>query len=402
MTAQKNLDYEQFLVRPYAGPPQAPREEYQYNFGTVLPGPDLLPLEELAEAARQAILQEGKLLSFYPPPQGPEAAREFIARKLEEDRGLSVQPQDLVVTNGSMEAIRLVLDNLIRPGDVIVSEQYFYQGSLSAFRRVGAEIISVETDDQGMRTDKLAEALEGLRRQGKRPKFIYTIPTFQNPEGTVMPAERRREVLRLAQEHETLVFEDDCYVHERLDIDQIPPTIASLPGGRERVIYSATFSKIVGPGIRIGWLTAPAPVLQRIVSWKLSGGNNYLATLVICRYLEEHWDGRLKELNKALKARRDAMASALGEHFGTQVAFRLPVGGMFLWVGFPEGVDTAALQEKVSAAGVRYVPGVQFSPANKANNYCRLAFGYTTPEQIWEGIGVLARAVYREGALPLT
>ncbi|MBI2887018.1 MAG: PLP-dependent aminotransferase family protein [Chloroflexi bacterium] len=396
----KSPDYEQFLVRPNTGGAQGPREDYRYNFGTVLPGPDLLPLEELAEAARQAVLQQGHLLSFYPPPQGPEDARAFIARKMQEDRGLTVAPEELLLTNGSMEAIRLVLDNLVQPGDVIVTEQYLYQGSLAAFRRAGAEVVGVETDDQGMRTDRLAQALDELRGRGKKPKFIYTIPTFQNPEGTVLPPERRRDVLRLAQEHETLVYEDDCYVHERLDIEEIPATIASLPGAQEWVIYSATFSKIVGPGIRIGWLTAPAPVLQRITSWKLSGGNNYLSTMVVCRYLEQHWDGRLKELNRALRQRRNTMAAALDEHFGPQASFRLPVGGMFLWVGFPEAVDTGALQEKAVAAGVRYVPGIQFSPANGARNYCRLAFSYADPGAIREGIGVLARLLYREGLLP--
>ena len=402
MATEKVLDYEQFLVRPSVGPPPTTREDFRYNFGTVLPGIDLLPLEELAEAARQAIREEGSSLSFYPPTQGPGEGRAFIARKMREDRGIAVTPEDLLVTNGSNEAIRLVLDNLIRPGDVILSEQNLYLGSLRNFRVAGAEVIGVETDDQGMRMEKLAEALATLRSQGRKPKFIYTIPTFQNPEGTMLPPDRRTEMLRLAREYETLIFEDDCYVHERLDVEAIPPAIASLPGARDWVIYCATFSKILGPGVRIGWLTAPTLVLHRAAAGKASGGNNVLATMVVCRYLEQHWDSRIKDLSVALKARRDAMASSLEEHFGEQATFRLPQGGMFLWVKFPESVDMAALLEKASAAGVRYNPGVQFSPANKANNYCRLAFAFHDERTIQEGIGALARVLYREGALPLT
>lgn len=395
-------NYSDFIVRPNIGGLRLPSEDWQYNFGTVLPSVELLPLEDLAETARKAVLEDGHYLAYYPPDQGPKDAREFIATLLKKDRGIPVEADELLLTNGSLEAIRLVMYNLINPGDVIVAEQHHYQGSLRIFRQFQAEVIGVETDVDGMVTERLAETLEGLRRQNKRPKFIYTIPTFQNPEGTVLSAERRREVLRLAQEYGTLVFEDDCYVHERIDGQEVPPAIASLPGARDWVIYCATFSKVLGPGIRLGWLTAPEPVLLSMVNWKLSGGNNYLTTSIVIRYLSEHWDQRMAALNGALRTRRDAMVGALGEHFGDLATFRVPAGGMYLWVGFPEGVDTAAFLEKAQAAGIRYVPGVQFSPANGAGNYCRLAFAFENEKTIQEGIGLLARLMYKEGILPLT
>lgn len=395
-------DYEKLLVRSSIGPARTPKEDYRYNFGTVLPGMDLLPIEELAEIARQAVLAEGRVLSFYPPDLGPRDARVFVAKKLTEDRGIQLTAEDLLLTNGSNEAIRLVLDSLVSPGDIIIGEQNLYLGSLRHFRMFGAETVGVETDDDGMRMDRLAETLEALQRQGKHAKFIYTISTFQNPEGTVLPLERRRELLRLAQQYETLVLEDDCYVHERLDIEDLPPATASLPGARDWVMYCGTYSKILGPGIRFGWVTAPEPILHRMAGWKHSGGNNFVVPMIVCRYLEKHWDGRIKALGADLLVRRNAMASALQEHFGDRASFFLPRGGMFMWVRFPDAVDTGALLEKATEAGVRYNPGVQFSPTNGSRNFARMAFAFHDERTIHEGVGALARVLYKEGALPLT
>ena len=393
------MDYDQFLVQPFPGEPRAPKEDWTYNFGTVLPGIDLLPLPELAETARRMILEQGSRLSFYPPDQGPEDARAYIAQVMHDDRGIPVTADDLLLTNGSNEAIRLVLDTLIAPGDIIITEQNLYQGALRNFRQWQAEVVGVQTDANGMVPAALEEALAALAKAGKRPKFIYTIPTFQNPEGTVLSTERRHELLRLAQHYGTLIFEDDCYVHERLESDPIPPAIASLPGAKDWVMYCATFSKILGPGIRLGWLTAPRRLLQAFATNKVSGGNNVLVPMIVCRYLAEHWDERMAALAATLKVRRDTMVGALNEHFGDQATLLVPRGGMFLWVGLPEGVDTLALLDKASAAGVRYNPGVQFSPTDQSKNYMRLAYAFADAQHIREGIGELSRVLHREGAV---
>lgn len=395
------LDYDRFLVKPFPGEPRTPQEDWKYNFGTVLPATGLLPLDDLAATAREAILTQGHLLSYYPPDKGPADARAYIATRMKLDRGVDLGPEDLLLTNGSNEAIRLVLDTLIDPGDVIVCEQNIYQGSLRNFRQWQAEVVPVPTDADGMLTDRLAETLEALARAGKTPKFIYTIPTFQNPEGTVLSAPRRAELLRLAQHYGTLVFEDDCYVHEAIDdtMAGLPAAILSLPGAAETVIYCATFSKVLGPGIRFGWMTAPQRLLQAFATRKVSGGNNFLVPMIVCRYLEQHWDARIKALGDALRGQRDAMIGAIDEHFGSQVTFHHPRGGMFLWVGFPEGVDTDALLDKAAAVGVRYHTGSQFSPSGSSHNYARLAFAFCDVQQIRQGIGELARVFYREGAL---
>jgi len=393
------LDYDQFLAHPFPGAPRAPKEDWKYNFGTVLPGIDLLPLPELAETARRMILERGSRLSFYPPDQGPEDARAYIAQLMHDDRGIPVTADELLLTNGSNEAIRLVLDSLIAPGDVIITEHNLYLGSLRNFRQWKAEVVGVQTDANGMAPAALEEALASLAKAGKRPKFIYTIPTFQNPEGTVLSTERRHELLRLAQQYGTLIFEDDCYVHERLESDPTPPAIASLPGAKDWVMYCATFSKILGPGIRLGWLTAPQRLLQAFATNKVSGGNNFLVPMIMCEYLSTHWDERMAALAANLKLRRDAMVGALDEHFGDQVTYLVPRGGMFLWVGLPEGVDTLALLDNASAAGVRYNPGVQFSPTNQSKNYMRLAYAFADVHNIREGIGELSRVLHREGAV---
>lgn len=390
------LDYARFLVKPIREVPVWQDARPRYDFGSANPGIDLIPVADLAEAARQAVLEEGLDLSHYPPAYGPRGIRE-TAQGMLRDRGIQVPLEAVLVTNGSIQAIALAVEIMIRPGDIIITEQFFYHGSLRRFRQFGAEVIGLETDADGMKIDVLEDTLAELRRHGRQPKLIYTIPNFQNPEGTILPLARKQKMLQLAQEYDCLIMEDECYVYQQLDVDSVPPPVASLEGGRDRVIYVATFSKLVGPGVRIGLATAPPPVLEQMTAYKQDLGNNMLSAMVVAHYIQKHMEARLPWANKLLKQKRDVLRRALIEHFGSHIEVNQPKGGMFLWVRFQNGVDMHALETKAKAAGIGYTAGTSFSPRGQGHQYARFNFATPVLKEIPDGIAALADLLRREG-----
>ncbi len=370
----------------------------KYDFAIAYPDPETTPAEALAECVRDAVAEEGRSLAIYPHDQGYPPLREYVARKLARDRGIEAGADDIFLADGSSQPNHILIEALIDPGDVVFTERYVYSGTLRQLQRFRADVRGIECDDDGMIPDALEAAIVSARNEGVRPKLIYTIPTFQNPQGWTMTLERRHAMLDVARRQGVAIIEDDCYVDLRYEGENVP-SIASLDGDGV-VSYVGSFSKITGPGMRIGYVAASEEMLRRLRPIKSGGGVNQFASWAIHRFTERHLDDHIQKINGVQRVKRDAMLSALGENFGSQATWSRPDGGLYVWVELPEGGDFVDAQEAAAKAEVGYQPGPIFSPDGvSARNFARLCFGYNTPDEIREGIGRLADVLTREGHL---
>ncbi|MBR1090048.1 PLP-dependent aminotransferase family protein [Bradyrhizobium manausense] len=361
-----------------------------------------LPLDGLIEAANQALKREGRSLATYGLAHGPQGylpLREFLVTKLKRDGGITCTVDDLMIVSGSLQALDLVNNTLLARGDTVIVEQETYQGALQRLTRLGVNIVGVPLDGDGMRMDALAATLAELKGRGVRPKYIYTIPTVQNPTGSIMPESRRAELLRLSAEYGVPVFEDDCYA-DLVWSGQRPPAIYAMSrnGG---VIHVGSFSKSIAPALRVGFIVAPWDVMSRMLALKTDAGSGALEQMVLATYCQPHFASHVPALTKALRAKLDTLMEALNEQFGTAAEFEAPKGGIFLWVKLPDQVDTLKLYQAALAAGVAINPGPEWS-TNKGHSgsRLRLCFGSPTHQQIREGVAVLAEVCRKEFGVP--
>ncbi|MCY4544741.1 MAG: PLP-dependent aminotransferase family protein, partial [Gemmatimonadetes bacterium] len=309
--------------------------------------------------------------------------------------GRAVPLEEIVLTSGSMQALQLITDAFASPGDTIVTESFSYGGSLSVFRSRQVRIVPAPLDEQGLVTDELDTVLKRLVDAGTPPKFIYTIPTHHNPTGSIMPLERRERLLELARKYDTVVVDDHCYGDIVFQSDPVPPNLYHLDED-ERVVYVGSFSKILGPGVRQGYFMAPEALQQRIMANKMDGGTNALASMIVAEYFGEHlWD-HIAEVNRVMKARKDAVVESLEAHFGAlgeEVWWTDPPGGMFVWVRIPSATDTRKAHQLAASRGVYYTPGQGFSALGEDIPYLRIAYGFPTIEDIRDGIPILAECI---------
>ena len=393
------LNY-QWLFARNAPEPQAvaPPKRRKYDFAVAYPDPASVPLEGLVDALKEALEQEGRDLAVYPHPEGYPPLRELVASKLARDRNIQVSADDIILADGSSQPIHMLVEALVDPGDVVVTEDYVYSGTLRTLRRFQANVQGVPCDQDGMLPDALESTFQAAVAEGKRPKLVYTIPTFQNPQGWTMTLERRRELLRLSEKYGVPIMEDDCYVDLRYEGEPVTSIHSLDEGGR--VMYVGSFSKIIAPGMRLGYLTAPPEVLSRAKAIKSGGGVNQFAALAVHRYATNRLDDDITERNDILRAKRDAMLAALGESFGSAATWSRPNGALYFWLKMPEDADLVSVQQKALNAEVGYHPGPLFAPDGvSGKNYARLCFGYNTPEEIHEGIARLAQVLDQAGML---
>lgn len=402
MAESKQFSYEGLFAKnapmPRAGGGGAARRG-KYDFAVAYPDPDSIPFEGLMEGLRQGLEEEGRDLALYAPAQGYGPLREFIVDKMARDRDIHVTVDDIVIGDGSGQPIHMLLEVLVDPGDVLLTDDFVYTGTLSQMRRFQGDIRGVETDQDGMLPDALEGVIQKAIGEGKKPKLIYLIPTFQNPQGWTMPLERRQAVLDISQKHGIPIMEDDCYVDLRYDGDDVASFHAM--DDTNSVMYVASFSKIIAPGMRLGYMTAPPELLGRALAAKSGGSANYFASFAVHRYVTDHLDGHIEEINGIQRAKRDSMLAGLGENFGDRAEWSNPQGGLFLWLKMKEEADLLSIRDKVlDTADVGYLPGPNFAPDGVSGRNCaRLCFGYNTPDEIYEGIAALAQAFEREGVL---
>jgi 2-aminoadipate transaminase len=359
-----------------------------------LPDTSTFPPESLAALLSHLAAAESARALQYGPTEGLAATLDCIAQVMAAE-GTAIDPQDVLVTTGGQQVIDLVCKTLLDPGDVVVAEAPTYPGAIPAFTAYEADVVQVRMDSDGMLVDELAETLDRLEREGRRPKFVYTVPSFQNPAGVTLSLERRRRLVELAHERELLVLEDNPYGLLRYEGEPLP-TLLSLDRGRF-VVYLGTFSKILSPGIRLGWAVAPPPVLEKMNLGKQGADlcSSSLSQLFVATYFaERRWEEYLVELRALYRARRDTMLAALAEHFPPDATWTRPQGGLFLWATLPEYIDTTDLLARaLEERNVAFVPGRAAYVDGRGGSSLRLNFSGVTEEDIREGVRRIGEVV---------
>jgi 2-aminoadipate transaminase len=368
------------------------------SFAGGLPAPELFPIKRFEEACKRVLAEKGASALQYGPTEGYAPLREMIAQNMTR-YGIVAAPDNVLITSGSQQALDLIGKLLVNPGDRVLVEAPTYLGALQAFDVYGAEYVSVPVDGDGLQTGLLEEAL----RSG--PKFMYVLPNFQNPGGVTLSEGRRHELVLLADKYGIPIIEDDPYGQLRYEGEHLPALVVIDRENLRRddgyrlgnVIYLSTFSKTLAPGLRLGWIVAPAEVIAKLVQLK-QGADLHTSTFtqfVACEvardgFLDEH----VKTIRQVYRQRRDAMVSALEEFSPPGVTWTRPAGGLFLWVTLPDGMDCQALFAIAVRENVAFVPGDCFyTGGTEGRRHMRLNFSCAPPEQIREGIRRLAVAM---------
>jgi 2-aminoadipate transaminase len=374
------------------------------SFAGGLPAPEVFPAARFQEACKTVLEHNASQALQYGASEGYEPLREMVARHIAR-YGIKAKAENVLITSGSQQALDLIGKLLINAGDRVLVEAPTYLGALQAFDVYGAEYVSVLSDDDGLRTDLLEEPL----RSG--PKFMYVLPNFQNPGGTTLSEGRRHELVLLADRFGIPIIEDDPYGQLRYEDEHLTPLVVLDRQNLRRdagysignVIYLSTFSKTLAPGLRLGWIVAPAEVISKFVQLK-QGADLHTSTFTQIVAYEVAKDGFLDEhvklIRKVYRERRDVMLAALKEYFPPEVTWTRPKGGLFLWVSLPKGMDCQKLFKAALEQKVAFVPGDSFYARNgyaeEGCRHFRLNFSYGKPEQIREGIRRLSIAVKQQ------
>ncbi|MFD4634208.1 PLP-dependent aminotransferase family protein [Streptomyces sp. NPDC058284] len=359
------------------------------NFAGGLPAPDLFDGDGIAAAFRAVLAETPERALQYSTTEGEPALRTAIAARTAA-RGLPTGADDVLVTTGSQQALSLLATALIEPGDTVLVENPCYLAALQAFGFAGARVVPVPCDASGIDPTALDE-LVALHR----PKLLYTVPTFQNPTGRTLPTHRRAAVARVAEERGLWIVEDDPYGELRFEGERAP-WIATYPGAEDRTVLLGSFSKVMAPGLRIGWLRAPAALLRACAVAKQAADLHTptVNQLAAARYLTDRdLDAHVARVAAIYRDRRDAMLAGLGDALPRGSSWIRPEGGMFVWAKLPDGYDTSELLRTVIAHDVAYVPGAPFFAGEPDRSTLRMCFVTQSPKEIAEGLRRLARGL---------
>jgi 2-aminoadipate transaminase len=364
-----------------------------------LPDTSTFPPDTFAAVAQRIAAESCAKALQYGPTEGLPETKACIAEVMGAEN-MRADPEDVVVTTGGQQVIDLVAKTLIDPGDVVIAEGPTYPGAVPTFSSYQADVVQIDMDADGMKVDLLEQELERLDRDGRRPKFIYTVPSFQNPAGVTMSAPRRKRLVEVAHERELLVLEDNPYGLLRYEGEPLPP-LYSLDGG-VYVMYLGTFSKILSPGIRLGWVVAPPPVLEKINLGKQAADlcTSTLSQLMVQAYFERgRWRDYVDSLTEIYRARRDTMLDALAECFPPQAEWTRPGGGLFIWATLPDFIDTTDLLARALRDNVAFVPGEAAYLDGRGRSSMRLNFSGCGEDDIREGVRRIGEVVTEQVAL---
>ena len=391
--AGRNIDYSTIFNKTLPSPSGKWQGHPKYNFVGGHSDPDLVPMDGFIESAANVFKGDPKNIAMYNfegGPQGILSLRNFLVGKLSAERGIHITAEEVLITSGSGQAIELINEILLDEGDTVIVESFTFSGALSYLKRRGVNFVGVDLDENGIRMDHLEDILADLKTKGIRPKYIYTIPTLQNPTGTVMTMDRRHRLLSLSEEYEVPVFEDECYA-DLIFEGEYEKAIRALDDSN-RVLHIGSFSKSLGPGLRLGYIVASWDVMSRLLSRKTDAGTGVMDQMIVGDYFSNHYDSHIQDMRGALKRKCNVLSAALREHFGPLVDFEEPRGGMYLWVKLPPGIDSRDLAQTALEEGIAYNPGPDWSAdPDSAANYIRLCFALPSETEIWEGIEKLAK-----------
>ncbi len=365
-----------------------------------LPDTSTFPPDSYAALMRQVAMESCARALQYAPTEGLEVVKHCILDVMGAEGMHGVDVDEILVTTGGQQVIDLVCKTLIDPGDVILAEAPTYPGAVPTFCAYQADVVQVEMDRDGMRVDQMEATLDRLEAEGRRPKFIYTVPTFQNPAGVTMSLPRRERLVRIAQERELLVLEDNPYGLLRYEGEPVP-TLRALDGG-EFVIYLGTFSKILSPGIRLGWAVAPRPVLAKMNIGKQAADlcSSSMTQHFVAAYFESgHWQEYVRSLTEIYRRRRDTMLDALAEHLPPEAEWTHPSGGLFVWATLPEYIDTTDLLARALQEHVAFVPGRAAFLDGRGGSSMRLNFSGVAEDDIREGVRRVGKVVREQVGL---
>lgn len=353
-----------------------------------------LPLAELAEGAKELVLNHGEQAMQYGSGQGWAPLRESITEVMAAE-GINANPDNVVITTGSQQALDLVTQLFIEPGDVILAESPSYVGALGVFNAYQADVRHVGLDDQGLIPEEFASAVEQARGEGKRIKYLYTIPNFHNPAGVSMSIPRRKELVELCRKYGVLILEDNPYGLLGFEGQTMTPLVELAP---DLVVYLGSFSKIFAPGFRIGWAYAPPAVRDKLIVASESAilSPSMVGQMAIHAYLRDFdWRGQIDSYRQMYRGRRDAMLDALATYL-PECTWTIPEGGFYTWLTLPSGMDSKAMLSRAVTELVAYTPGTAFYADNQGRENLRLSFCYPPADEIREGVRRLAKVVERE------
>ena len=360
-----------------------------------MPNLSALPMEMMAEVVRELVANNGTEALQYGSGQGHPLLREQICEVMALE-GIRANADDVVVTTGSQQALDLISRIFIDPGDVVLVEAPSYVGALGTFAQYQASVVHVETDNDGMVPAALAEAIKSVRATGRKIKFLYLIPNYQNPTGVMLSAIRRTEILEICAKEEIFIVEDNPY--GLLGFDGPSPNSMRAQDS-ENVIYLGSFSKTIASGLRVGWALVPQSIKDKMVIASESSilcPSNF-TQLTISSYLKNQpWRDQIASFVDLYRVRRDAMLESLDAHFPKEATWTRPGGGFYVWITLPPEIDTKAMVPKAIVAKVAYVPGIAFYADGFGSWQMRLSYCHPTPERIREGVKALGAVVKKE------
>mgnify|MGYP006277167955 FL=1 len=364
------------------------------SFAGGLPNPKSFPIDDLNTIIQSVMKNYGKNALQYGTTQGLTNLRKSLAERAYKDGVEGITEDNIIITNGSQQALDMVGKLFLNPGDTALVGLPTYLGGINAFKSYESNLTGIPLDEDGLRVDILEETIKDLLKEDIIPKFIYVVPTFQNPAGVVMPEKRRKQLIDIAHEYDIVIVEDDPYGKLSYDIDHIKPIKAFDDDGR--VIYLSTFSKILAPGFRLAWTIASDELTRKMVICKqaLDLCTNTFTQFIANEFMRQgSLDLHILKINEMYKPKRDKMISAIEQYFPEGYTCNKPKGGMFAWVTLPEGIDTETMFLDAIKHKVAYVHGKAFHVDGGGERSMRLNFSYSSNEQIEEGIKRLSAVI---------
>lgn len=367
------------------------------SFAGGLPNPKAFPVEVIQECINKILTEYPEKALQYGTTEGSTQLRGELAKRMRNNKNINCELHDIIICSGAQQALSLCALAFLDPGDTYLTSVPAYLGAVQAFHAYEANCESIPMDEEGIDIDSLRRNLERLRRTGIYPKYLYTVPTFQNPSGETVSLDHRKELLSIASEYDFLIIEDDPYGELIFEGNPVPPIKSFDTKGR--VIYMSTFSKILAPGFRLGWVIASRAILEKLVLAKQATDlcTNVFSQYVAYEYIAGGYlDKQVENIKQMYKKNRDVMIDEMTKQFPKSVKWKVPTGGMFLWVELPKTIDTRIMFQKALSNKIAYVVGEAFFP--KGGNYhsMRLNFSYTDEKTIREGIKRLAEVIKEE------